>query len=54
MLLKIDYKALLYKMKKLGIEDKMVIFPQGGIGGDDEAACLETTARPPIDRRVTA
>ena len=25
-LLKIDYKALLYKMKKLGIEDKMVLF----------------------------
>jgi DNA-binding NtrC family response regulator len=26
-LLKIDYKALLYKMKKLGIEDKMAIMP---------------------------
>lgn len=26
-LLKIDYKALLYKMKKLGIEDKMVSMP---------------------------
>lgn len=26
-LLKIDYKALLYKMKKLGIEDKMVVMP---------------------------
>lgn len=27
-LLKIDYKALLYKMKKLGIEDKMVSFAE--------------------------
>lgn len=27
-LLKIDYKALLYKMKKLGIVDKMVMMPQ--------------------------
>jgi DNA-binding NtrC family response regulator len=26
-LLKIDYKALLYKMKKLGIEDKMAVLP---------------------------
>lgn len=26
-LLKIDYKALLYKMKKLGIEDKLLSFP---------------------------
>jgi hypothetical protein len=26
-LLKIDYKALLYKMKKLGIEDKMAMMP---------------------------
>ncbi|HEY1754848.1 MAG TPA: sigma-54 dependent transcriptional regulator [Bryobacteraceae bacterium] len=26
-LLKIDYKALLYKMKKLGIEDKMAVMP---------------------------
>ena len=26
-LLKIDYKALLYKMKKLGIEDKMALMP---------------------------
>src|SRR5262249_52771123 len=26
-LLKVDYKALLYKMKKLGIEDKLVSFP---------------------------
>jgi DNA-binding NtrC family response regulator len=26
-LLKIDYKALLYKMKKLGIEDKMATMP---------------------------
>lgn len=26
-LLKIDYKALLYKMKKLSIEDKMALFP---------------------------
>jgi two-component system response regulator AtoC len=26
-LLKIDYKALLYKMKKLGIEDNMISFP---------------------------
>jgi two-component system, NtrC family, response regulator AtoC len=28
-LLKIDYKALLYKMKKLGIEDKMATMPSG-------------------------
>ncbi len=27
-LLKIDYKALLYKMKKLAIEDKMITFPK--------------------------
>ena len=26
-LLKIDYKALLYKMKKLGVEDKPVRYP---------------------------
>jgi len=26
-LLKIDYKALLYKMKKLGIEDDVISFP---------------------------
>jgi len=26
-LLKIDYKALLYKMKKLGVEDKQAVFP---------------------------
>jgi DNA-binding NtrC family response regulator len=28
-LLKIDYKALLYKMKKLGIEEKMLAMPKG-------------------------
>jgi DNA-binding NtrC family response regulator len=26
-LLKIDYKALLYKMKKLGVEDDVISFP---------------------------
>jgi DNA-binding NtrC family response regulator len=26
-LLKIDYKALLYKMKKLGVEDDVIAFP---------------------------
>ena len=53
-LLKIDYKALLYKMKKLSIEDKMVIFPQGGMVDEEEAACLESTARSAMERRVTA
>jgi two-component system response regulator AtoC len=37
-LLKIDYKSLLYKMKKLGIEDKMVIFPQGAMVEEDSQA----------------
>jgi DNA-binding NtrC family response regulator len=34
-LLKIDYKALLYKMKKLGVEDKPVPF---GLGKEMSAA----------------
>ena len=32
-LLKIDYKALLYKMKKLSIEDKMATFPLVSVAG---------------------
>lgn len=39
-LLRIDYKALLYKMKKLGIEDKLVAFapePAGASRGDEKA-----------------
>jgi DNA-binding NtrC family response regulator len=31
-LLKVDYKALLYKMKSLGIEDKSILFePSAGV-----------------------
>ena len=29
-LLKLDYKALLYKMKKLGIDDRMAAMPRPG------------------------
>jgi two-component system response regulator AtoC len=42
-LLKIDYKALLYKMKKLGIEDKLVAFPAAGLKAED-ALAREMTA----------
>jgi two-component system, NtrC family, response regulator AtoC len=31
MLLKLDYKALLYKMKKLGIDDRMAMLPTGSM-----------------------
>jgi two-component system response regulator AtoC len=41
-LLKIDYKALLYKMKKLGIEDKMAIMPpereRSAVAGSEDVA----------------
>jgi two-component system response regulator AtoC len=41
-LLKIDYKALLYKMKKLGIEDKLAMMPaekeKGAAAGSEEVA----------------
>ena len=38
-LLKIDYKALLYKMKKLSIEDKLVTFPSSAMAAlEDERA----------------
>ena len=36
--LKIDYKALLYKMKKLSIEDKMASLPAHASGDDPQAA----------------
>ena len=39
-LLKIDYKALLYKMKKLGVEDKPVHYP--GSESSGEAAMTAT------------
>jgi two-component system response regulator AtoC len=45
--LKIDYKALLYKMKKLGIEDRMASFPAAR-----NDAPPEVPAAPPIVRRA--
>lgn len=53
-LLKIDYKALLYKMKKLGIEDKMVVFPQGAASGEPDGPCLDPNLRSPVEHRITA
>ena len=38
LVLKIDYKALLYKMKKLGIEDKMVALAETRDGKEESAA----------------
>lgn len=39
-LLKIDYKALLYKMKKLSIEDKMAVMPESsGVASEDDVTC---------------
>ena len=37
-MLKIDYKALLYKMKKLGIDDRMATLSHSAAGASNAAA----------------